>query len=215
MSAESEAGSASGDGEPQPKSPTEARGGRTVGQLFRRSWWAIGLRGVLGIVLGVAMLSYPAMTLAVFIAMIGFYLFLDGMFTLVATFHAAEQERSWGPYLVEGLVSVGLGILALARPSAALLLIILMLALRALVVGLVEVGTGLAIRRETGRAPWLLSLGGIASLLFAALLIARPGIAALALVWAIGAYAIVFGVLLTGDAFRLHETSERLATHTT
>jgi uncharacterized membrane protein HdeD (DUF308 family) len=39
--------------------------------------------------------------------------------------------------------------------------------------------------------------------LFGALLLINPGAGALAVVWLIGAYAIVFGVLLLGLGFRL------------
>jgi uncharacterized membrane protein HdeD (DUF308 family) len=183
----------------------------TAALLFKRAWWAIGLRGALAILLGIAMIAYPGMTLAVFAAMLGFYLFLDGMFTLVATFQAAEEERSWAPYLLEGLISIGLGILALSRPAEALLLVVLMLAARTMIVGAVEIGTGVAIRRQTGRSPWLLWLGGLASVVLAIVLFSRPGLGALALLWIIGVYAIVFGLTLEGEAFRMKERGHQLS----
>jgi uncharacterized membrane protein HdeD (DUF308 family) len=52
-------------------------------------------------------------------------------------------------------------------------------------------------------------LGGIASVLFGVVLFIAPGAGALALVWLIAAYAIVFGVLMICLSLRLHGMSQR------
>jgi uncharacterized membrane protein HdeD (DUF308 family) len=184
-----------------------------AGNLFKRAWWAIALRGVVAIVLGIVMLTYPGLTLAVFVSLVGAYLFCDGIITMLTTFQAASHGRRWAPYLIEGLASVLVGIYAFARPSSALFFLVMLLAIRALVVGVVEIGTGFSIRRSTGRSPWLLWLAGAASLAFGLLLFGRPGVGVLALVWTVGLYAIVFGMMLEGEAFRLKDfTSQRLVT---
>ncbi len=177
--------------------------------LFKRAWWAMALRGVAAIVLGIVMLTYPGLTLASFIAILGGYLFIDGAVTLVAMAQAAQRGRSWGPYLVEGLFSLAIGIYALLRPSSALLLLVILLAVRALVVGAIEIATGFSIRRTTGRSPWLLWLAGVASVVFGLILFGRPGVGAVALVWTVGLYAIIFGVMIDAEAFRLKDFSTR------
>lgn len=50
---------------------------------------------------------------------------------------------------------------------------------------------------------WLLALAGIALVFFGVLLIVWPIAGALAILWIIAAYAIIFGVLLLILAFRL------------
>jgi uncharacterized membrane protein HdeD (DUF308 family) len=187
--------------------------GDGAGELLKRGWWAIALRGVFAILLGLLILSRPGMALGMFILALGFYLFLDGMFTLVAAFQAARQERSWWPYLIEGLLSIAAGLLALIRPSSAVLFVVLLIAARSLIVGAVELGTGASVRRATGRSPWMLWLGGLASIAFALLLLARPSIGMFALVWTVGVYAIVFGILLEGEAFRFRESGHRHLAH--
>jgi uncharacterized membrane protein HdeD (DUF308 family) len=54
---------------------------------------------------------------------------------------------------------------------------------------------------EHGR--WWLALGGLASIVYGALLIVTPLIGAVVLTWWLGAYAMVFGALLLVFAFRL------------
>jgi uncharacterized membrane protein HdeD (DUF308 family) len=186
----------------------EGRAG--AGNLFKRAWWAMALRGLFAILLGIAIISSPGRSLRVFISMLGIYLFLDGLFTLAATFSAAQRGRSWWPYLLEGALSVGAGILAFTRPASALLFVVLLLAVRAIVVGAVELGTGFSVRKETGASPWLLWLGGIVSVAFGVMLFARPGIGAFALIWTVGVYAVIFGILMDVEAFRLKDHARSL-----
>jgi uncharacterized membrane protein HdeD (DUF308 family) len=49
-----------------------------------------------------------------------------------------------------------------------------------------------------------LAIAGVASILFGAALLINPIAGALTLVWLIGAYSIVFGVLLIALGLRLH-----------
>ena len=101
--------------------------------LFKRAWWAMALRGVAAIVLGIVMLTYP-LTLSTFISILGGYLFIDGAVTLVAMAQAAQRGRSWGPYWSRGSSASDRHLRAHATFPALLLLVIL-LAVRALVVG--------------------------------------------------------------------------------
>lgn len=52
---------------------------------------------------------------------------------------------------------------------------------------------------------WLLALGGVVSVLFGVLLAAWPGAGALAVLWLIGAYAVLFGALLIVLGLKLRE----------
>jgi uncharacterized membrane protein HdeD (DUF308 family) len=50
---------------------------------------------------------------------------------------------------------------------------------------------------------WLLTLNGALSIAFGAILFARPGAGAVAVVWMIGWFAVVFGCLYVALSFRL------------
>jgi hypothetical protein len=62
-----------------------------AGDVFRRAWWAIALRGLAAIVLGIMMLTAPRPTFSLLVALLGIYVFVDGIFTLVAAFHAEAK----------------------------------------------------------------------------------------------------------------------------
>jgi uncharacterized membrane protein HdeD (DUF308 family) len=49
----------------------------------------------------------------------------------------------------------------------------------------------------------MLILSGVLSVLFGLVLLMQPGVGALALIWVIGGYALVFGVIMVVFALRL------------
>jgi peptidoglycan/LPS O-acetylase OafA/YrhL len=63
-----------------------------------------------------------------------------------------------------------------------------------------------SLKKEHGR--WWLALGGIASIIFGIVLIIAPVVGAVVLTWWLGAYALIFGVLLLVLAFQLHGKQE-------
>jgi len=87
----------------------------------------------------------------------------------------------------------------------------------AIVTGVLEIVAAIQMRKHIS-GEWLMVLSGLASVVFGVLLVINPGVGALAVVWIIGAYAIVFGILLIALGFRLrgldrsfHQVSPRPA----
>ncbi|HWE62713.1 MAG TPA: HdeD family acid-resistance protein [Chloroflexota bacterium] len=170
--------------------------------VLTRNWWALALRGLAAIIFGILALVVPHITLVVLIAFFGAYVLVDGFFTLVAAVRAAEQHTRWWPLLVEGVAGIIAGVLTFIWPGLTALVLLYFIAAWAIVTGVFEVLAAIRLRREI-RGEWLLGLSGVLSVLFGLLLIAFPGAGALTVVWLIGAYALVFGVVLVGLALRL------------
>ncbi|SRR5579883_716814 len=170
--------------------------------ILARNWWALAIRGLAAIVFGIAAFVVPNITLVVLVALFGAYALVDGLFAVVAAVQAAERHARWWPLLVEGAAGILLGVLTFVWPGLTALLLLYLIATWAILTGIAEIVAALRLRREIA-GEWLLGLSGVLSLLFGLLLIAFPGTGALAVVWLIGAYALVFGVVLTGLALRL------------
>jgi uncharacterized membrane protein HdeD (DUF308 family) len=160
----------------------------------RSSWWAIVLRGILACIFGVLVLANPSVGIAVLILMFAIYAAVDGVAALATAVNHGRAGLRWGWWLVEGLVSLGVAALALARPGITLLAVVLLIAFRAILLGLIEVGGALGGKGLDHR--WLLGLTGLVSLVFGVLLLANPMAGSVAVVWVIGVYAVVFGVML-------------------
>lgn len=176
-------------------------GSAMVGVLAR-NWWALALRGLFAIIFGLIALLNPGVTLVALIYLFGAYSFVDGVFGVAAAVRAAEAHNRWGWLLVEGIAGIITGLIAFLIPGLTALVLLYLIAAWALVTGVLELLAAFRLRGMIANE-WLLLLGGAASIIFGVLLIVQPGTGALAVLWLIGAYALIFGIVMLMLAFRL------------
>ena len=177
-----------------------------LSEVLADNWWAVGLRGILGIVFGLICLLTPGVALGAFVILFAAYMFVDGGFAIASAWKAARSGERWGLLIVEGLVDIAAGLIAVAWPAITMVALIWLVAIWAIVSGALMLYAALMLNRDHGR--WWLALGGIASLIFGVLLVIEPLIGAVVLTMWIGAYAIVFGGFLLVLAFQLHSRKE-------
>lgn len=169
-----------------------------------RNWWAMGLRGICALLFGAAIFVWPAISLFALVLMFGVYALLDGVCTMVSTVRSDKREKRWWLFLLQGIAGIIVGIMAFIWPGITALALLYIIAAWAIVTGIFEVVAAVQLRKEI-EGEWLLGLSGIASVVFGALLVGFPGAGALAVLWIIGAYSILFGILLMFLAFRLRQ----------
>ncbi|MGH7571138.1 MAG: HdeD family acid-resistance protein [Gemmatimonadota bacterium] len=171
-------------------------------EALARNWWAVGLRGVAGILFGLLTLFNPAITLAVLVLFFGAYALADGLFTVIAAIANRRNEPRWGWLLVSGILGILIGILTFLMPSVTALVLLFLIASWAIIRGIAEIVAAIQLRKViTGE--WLFVLAGVLAVLFGILLFLFPGAGALTVVLWIGAFATVFGILMIALAFRL------------
>ena len=168
-------------------------------QLLARRWWALALRGVIAVLFGLLTFFIPGITLISLVLLFGFYAILDGIFDIVSAMKAPGHH--W-PLLVEGIVGIVAGLVTFMWPAITAMVLVYLIAFWAILTGLLEIVAGIRLR-EVIANEMLLILMGVISTLFGILIIIFPGAGALAIVIWIGAYALVFGIILIALAFRL------------
>ena len=181
--------------------------GQPVLPVLSRNWWALALRGLAAIVFGVLAFVWPGLTLWALVLLFGAYMLVDGIFAIVAVVRAAGREARWGLLLVEGVLGVLAGLVAFLWPGITALALLYLVAAWAIVTGILQIVGAVRLRREI-EGEWALILGGVLSVIFGVVLVVLPGPGILALVWLIGAYAVVSGVLLIVLAFRVRNRDE-------
>lgn len=177
--------------------------------MITRNWWTVGLRGVAAILFGVAALVWPGLTLQVLVLLFGAFAMVDGAFTLFWAIDSREHNKRWWAMALGGLSGIVLGVLTFLWPAVTGLVLLYFIAAWAIVTGVLEIVAAIELRRLiTGE--WAMVLGGILSIAFGVMMAVFPGAGAVGLVWAIGIYAIAFGILLLVLAFRLRSINEDL-----
>jgi uncharacterized membrane protein HdeD (DUF308 family) len=179
-------------------------------EYLSRYWWTLVVRGALAVVFGLAALIWPEITLRVLVLLFGFYAVVDGLLALAAVLvggRLVSGRRGW--LVFQGIVGIAAGVFTFLWPGITALVLLYLIAAWAIVTGLLEVAAAIILRREL-RGEWLLALGGIVSVAFGIFLAVRPGEGAIAVVWVIGLYAIVFGVALVALGARLRQLRRRI-----
>jgi len=174
-----------------------------------RNWWVLALRGVAGILFGVAAFVWPGVTLAALVLVFGVYVFVDGIFAVGAGIAMRRQLSLWWLVVLEGVLGIILGVLTFRSPSTTALVLLYFVAVWSIVTGLLELATAVRLRKLIEHE-WLLIFAGVVSIVFGVLLVARPGPGELSLVYLIGAYALIFGTLTLILSFRIRGLRETI-----
>jgi uncharacterized membrane protein HdeD (DUF308 family) len=173
------------------------------------SWWLLLLRGIAAIAFGILAFVWPGITLLTLILFWGAYAIVDGVFSLWSAISGKGGEKTSRWWLaVVGVCGVAAGILAFVRPGITALVFLLFIAAWAVVTGVLQVWGAIKLRKEI-EGEWLLILSGLLSIAFGLVLLAWPGPGVLAVVWLIGSFAILEGIIYIALAFRLkkHKTA--------
>jgi uncharacterized membrane protein HdeD (DUF308 family) len=179
-------------------------------QAITRSSRLLGLAGVAGIIFGIAALVWPGITLVVLVALFGAFALVTGVFTLVAGLDfATERVSHWVPMVVAGLAGIAIGIFTFFNPGITALALVFLIAAWAILIGIFEVVTGIEFTGQV-RGSWTLWLAGLLSVAFGVLIAVNPGSGALAIIWLIGFYAILAGVLRLTFAYRMRNGKNRI-----
>ena len=172
-----------------------------MAQVLIGNWWALAIRGIFAIIFAVIAFVWPGITAAALVLLFGAYALIDGIFALVAALRAARHHGPSAALVFEGVLDLVIATIVFFWPIEALVAIIYFIAIWAVISGIALIAAGIALIRVNGE--WLLVLSGIISILFGIILFGLPGAGVVFLSWSLGIYALLFGIVMIGAAFRL------------
>ena len=174
----------------------------TVVDTFRLNWWLLALRGLVAVLFGVLAFVWPGATLITLVWLFGAFALVNGLLSLILAAKAPKGYPRIGSLILGGLLGILAGLLTFVMPGITALGLLMLIAAWAIVTGIMEVVAAIRLRKIIANE-WLLILAGIASVAFGVILFLQPAAGALALIWWIGAWALIFGILLIVLAFRM------------
>lgn len=184
--------------------------GTTVAHLLTRNWWLLALRGLAAVLFGIMAFAWPKITLLTLMYLFGIYALLNGVLAFTLAYRAPKGYPRFGLLIMEGLLSIAAGVIAFLMPGMTALALLVLIATWAIVTGIFEIIAAVRLRKVITNE-WLMILAGIASVAFGVLALLQPAASTLVLVWWIGAFAMVFGILLIALAFRMRRWTSTAA----
>jgi uncharacterized membrane protein HdeD (DUF308 family) len=182
---------------------------QAVAKYITNQWWLVTLEGLLAIAFGIVAWVWPGLTVETLVALFGIYAIALGIMSLAAAFDANREGDSPLGFVFQGVLGIATGVLVFVWPDISATALLYVIAAWAIVIGIYEVVAAIELRKLIDNE-WFLAFAGIASIAFGVLAAIYPGDGAVALVWTIGVYAVVFGVSLVALGVRLHGLGRQL-----
>jgi uncharacterized membrane protein HdeD (DUF308 family) len=163
-----------------------------------RIWLAV--RGVAAIIFGILAVIWPGLTIVALALLFGVFALVDGVSMLIDAFRGRRSGGQRTAYAIGGVLGIGAGLLTMLWPGITALVLVTLIGAWAFVTGVLDIWAAAAAPARPG---WLLVLVGILSLIAGALIVIRPAVGAIAIARVIGFYAIITGVLMLIEMWRL------------
>ncbi len=178
-----------------------ALAGSLMVHALAKNWWLILLRGIAAVIFGVLTFAWPGVTLLTLVLLYGAFALVDGALALVAAIMGGQPAPRWWLALV-GLLGLVAGLITLALPGITAVILLYCIAFWAIAIGAMQIVGAIRLRKEIDNE-WMLIASGVISVLFGLVMILSPGAGALGLLFVIGVYAVIHGIMLITLAFRL------------
>jgi len=173
-------------------------------ERLSNNWWVFLLQGIAVLILGILLITNPAVTVATLVIFLGIYWLIDGIFSLVSIF-TKTSNLHWGWLLARGILGILAGIYVVRHPLLASLLVptvlIIILAVQGLIMGVIGI-----IQAFKGDG-WGTGVLGAINILFGIILLSSPLLAAWILPLVIGIFGIIGGIALIFFAFKVRKAT--------
>jgi len=178
--------------------------------MLTAKWWVLLVRGIAAVLFGIAAFVWPALTIGTLIILFGAFALVDGVFALFSAFAHRKSADYWWAMALQGVLGIIFGVLVLMMPGITAVVLLFWIAAWAIVTGVFEIISAIRLRKEIEGEVWMI-IGGVLSVLFGIYAFVRPGAGALAIIWVIAIYAILFGITLIILSFEVRGLHNKTA----
>ncbi len=165
-----------------------------VRQLSRSYWWLLILRAVVAILFGILAIISPSFALLFLVYLFAAYVLIDGIFSVIVALQERTAYSRWWILLLGGIAGIILGLVTFIWPGVTSLVLFYLVAAWAVVTGIFEVIAAFSVR--AAGVEWLLVLGGVLSVIIGIIFFLHPVASILTIVWLLGVFALVYGLIL-------------------
>jgi uncharacterized membrane protein HdeD (DUF308 family) len=174
-------------------------------------WESLVLRGVAGILFGIAAVFWPALTLVILVYIFSIYILVSGVVSIVEAVVQLTRKGSWLWRLLLGILELGVGVYLVRHPAVSFETFILVIGLVLIARGVFE-GIMALVDEFSATNRTLMIIGGALSVIVGIIILLQPVAGGVAFVWVLGLYALVTGpiwIALALDTKHLAEGGRR------
>lgn len=182
--------------------------GSPLTALAKKTWQTILVTGLLAVVLGIIVLVWPGPSLLVAGILFGIYMVVSGIFQLIAAFTHLPSTSFRVLSFISGVLSLIIGIFCFRDDLTSIVLLGLWIGISWLFRGVAVLFAALSESGVPGRG-WQIFYG-IISALAGVVLIVWPISSLSTLVWVVGIFLIIIGVMEVITAFGVRKDAHLL-----
>ena len=172
-------------------------------RVYNRAWWALLLRGLLALTVGVFIFARPLDSVAAFALVIAWWALFSGFVNIVHAFQLKPVMNHWWVLLLSGLVGVGFGFAALVYyPGLSLSFAVVLVAWWLMFTGILGIFAAFQEKKLGVSWGWPMAFG-VLSVVASVFALLSPPVTLAAIMGLIAGFAIVAGVALLMGAFKL------------
>ena len=174
-----------------------------VRRVYRGAWWALVLRGLLSVAIGVFVFVKPLDSIAAFALVIAWWALFSGAVEIMQSVEVRAVMSHWWVMLLGGLVSVAFGIAALIYyPGLSLAFAVVWVAWWLTITGVLGIYVGM--RQKQIGLPWGWTIAfAVLSVVAGLFALLAPPVTLAAIMGLIAGFALISGVALLVAAFTM------------
>ncbi|MFE5474409.1 MULTISPECIES: HdeD family acid-resistance protein [unclassified Nocardia] len=176
--------------------------------LAKKTWQTVLVTGLLAVVLGIIVLVWPGPSLLVAGILFGIYMVVSGIFQLIAAFTHLPSTSFRVLSFISGVLSLIIGVFCFRDDLTSIVLLGLFIGISWLFRGVAVLFAAISESGVPGRG-WQIFYG-IISALAGVVLIVWPISSLTTLVWVVGIFLIVIGVMEVITAFGIRKDAHLL-----
>lgn len=163
-------------------------------RLVTKNWWLSILIGIVYIVLGVWVFRTPLASYISLSIIFSVFIFISGILEIIFSISNIKKTENWAWYLVGGILDLIMGVLLISHPVMTMTILPLYVGFWLLFRGIIAIGISIQSKSfRVSHSGWML-VSGIATIIFAILVLANPVLGGLSIVYMTSFSFIMIGL---------------------
>ncbi|MBL7139142.1 MAG: DUF308 domain-containing protein [Bacteroidales bacterium] len=171
-------------------------------QTSKKNWWFLIINGIIAILFGIFLLFFDKDQIQVFMIYIGIAILIIGAFLLFAAIRNIRKNKHAGMLLFESILTLVIGLIMVLFPSFSLKFFLIIIGVWAIILGIAQLAILINIKEKMANKNILL-FNGLLTIVLGVLLFIDPITTAGIVLKILGAFAIIFGILMIYFGFVL------------